>query len=204
MIPNRAVYPVTNEIVHWLHHSNLFPLEESVFLYFRTLAAVTTVIKRVEAGLLPKYAAMSALREYNERNRTRVTYEDVRDKVFANQFSDIGEWAAYTENPKTLLDAPLGNPEDLLLHAPTSLQWVVTWYPMQNTVVVFRSPHLGYRQPLRLQEDGMGLQNLFAEGLQKGSLLSYVLPPEVEAALGWLSDEELDREYSTHSGMYDR
>ena len=187
----KSVYEITPEIIEWLNH-NLFPVEESVFVHYRGIIDLVDIVDKAEAGAIVKYAALSAIREYNEENDAALTYEEIRDRSPTYIFSGAGEWAAYVDSPYATQLLVLGehdDPDMALSHAHPDINWLVVWLPQDECVVVYRSPHRGHRALAYEEEEGV------VEGLSKGPHEAYVLPPEIEASLGWGDPREILRDH---------
>jgi hypothetical protein len=181
-----SVYEVTPEIIEWLNH-NLSPLEQAVFNHYRGIQHLVRLVDKVELGRAPRYAALSALREYNARKSTSITYEEVRDRCPTYIFSDLGEWAAYMDNVQAanrILSGDFDDPMEALENAPPDINWIVLWLVSEGVVVVQRSPHTGNRE---YQDDEAAL----AAGVVRGPFPSYVLPPGIEAAMDTADPEEI-------------
>lgn len=182
----KSVYVITAELVEWLNHS-LIPMEQSVFNYYRGIRHLVSKVDRAERGVFPKYAALSAIRNYNEEHRTNLTYEEIRDRCSDFIFSDFGQWAAYMDDARAanlIIGSDHDDAGEAFENAHPDIRWIVLWLPSDNVAVVYRSPHVGRRQ---MYDEELGL----AEGLSRGGLEAYTLPPEVEASLGWSDPEEI-------------
>ena len=182
----KSVYDITAELIEWLNH-NLVPLEESVFVYYQGIRRLVSLVDRVEAGQMPKYAALSAIRDYNESEGSILTYDEIRDRSQEYIFSDFGQWAAYMDDEaaaRSVIGNRYADPGEALEKADPDISWIVLWIPSNNIAVVYRSPFHAYRAEL---DPDMGL----AAGLERGDHPAYTLPPDLEAALGWSDPEEI-------------
>lgn len=182
----KSVYDITAELVEWLNH-NLVPLEESVFVHYQGIRRLVNLVDRAEAKEMPKYAALSAIRDYNEQEGSFVTYEEIRDRRQDYIFSDFGQWAAYMDDEaatRSIIGSHHTDPNAALENADPDISWIVLWIPSNSVAVVYRSPFQAYREVL---EEDLDL----AAGLSRGTHPAYTLPPDLEAALGWSDPEEI-------------
>jgi hypothetical protein len=190
----RSVYPTTVELMEWLNHA-LVPMEQPVFEHYRGIKHLIRIVDRAEAGLLPEYAARSAIRDYNEEHCTLLTYDEIRDRCTSYVFADFGQWAAYLDSiqaQEAIIAGAYDDPEEAFTHAPTDINWIVLLLPSNHVVVVYRSPHIGYKAIY--DEDTHTV-----EGLSRGIHASYTLPPQIEASLGWADPEEITHQYRSHN-----
>jgi hypothetical protein len=186
--PYRSVYYVTPEVVEWMNQK-LSPVEESVFYHWRGVLGLVEIVDLAEAGRIPKYAALSAIRNYNEEHDTDVSFEEIRGRHSDYIFSDFGEWVVYTDNQEPIVFGEHDSPEDALTFAPESVGWIIVWLPQEGELVIYRSPHLGRRTVPETHFEWD--TRLYVDGTVKGDELSYVLPPDIEAAMGTLQEGEI-------------
>lgn len=182
----KSVYPMYPELLEWLNH-NFSPIEKSVFAHYRGMKKIVDLVRRVERGELPKYCALSALRDYNEENGTHISYEEVRNLDSTYIFSEFGEWVAYVDSKDAadrILMGEYDEPHEAFEYAPADISWLIVWIPQDCVAVVYRSPRTAFKT---VDDEGLGL----AEGLSKGNHESYTLPPELEASMGCNNPEEI-------------
>ena len=183
----QASYKLSPEILEWMNHT-LFPVEDYIFRFYRTIGRLVRLVDRAEAGEISKYAANSAIRSHNQKNRTSVTYEEILERGDMTEylFTGIGEWAAYVDSPKagnSIITGDYDDPIEAFDNADPDVNWIVLWLVQKGEVVVCRSPFVGRRA----EEEDSALTN----GVERGDVASYVLPPEVEASIGWGSADEI-------------
>jgi hypothetical protein len=187
--PHKAVFEVSPEIIEWLNH-NLTPLEQQVFMHYRGVQRLVRLVDQVEEGRLPKYAALSALRDYNEEHKSCVTYEEIRDRSPNYIFSDIGDWVAYLDNPyatNLVISGDYDEPSKAFENAHPDICWIVLWLPSENVVVVYRSPYQALRRPLNTDE----FEENLSDGLEPGTTPTYTFPPSLLAAINTVDPEEV-------------
>ena len=190
----KTIYPMTAEIVEWMNH-NLVPIEGAVFRHFRGIIKLIRIVDRVEEGRAPKYAALSAIKRYNERNQTTLTYEEVRDRTSSHVFLPAGDWAAYVDDIHASNAIITGDHDDLfdaLEHAHPDISWILLWLADKQILLVIRSPYQDYCGTFTDTD-------AYADGTEKGPLLAPTLPPEIVAAMGRCNEEEILAPYTTRS-----
>lgn len=174
----RGVYPATAALVDWLSE-NFDMLEKSSFLHIQSIRKLLPIVNAAESGRLPRYAALSALRDYNTENKTQLTYEEVRDLDCTYAFAGECPWVLLSDSTKTIvLNSDYDTPEEALTNAPSSVRFIFIWDTANDVICVYRSPHIGYRQQA-FENEGV----LFCDGESSGEVYAYLLPPEVEASL---------------------
>jgi len=180
----KTVYKMTPEILEWVSHT-LVPIDAAVFRYHRGIIKLTRQVDRVEAGRLPKYAALSAIREYNERQLTSITYDEVKNRSADYVFLPPGEWVAYVEDmdaSNKIVTGDYDDPLEALNYADADIKWILLWLPDRDIVLVYRSPYSG--------RCGM-YDETFADGSQRGPFPTPTLPPGVVAARGQMDPREI-------------
>lgn len=137
-----------------------------------------------------KFAAYSAIRQWNETHGTSFTYEEILGRTLDDYtFSDFGDWAAYTckDDQPAVVFGDYDEIETALAYAPPEVDWGVLWLTQQDIAVVYRSPytklrHVFYNEGQPLEDcDG----TLICDGLQRGTENAFVLPDEVEGSLSF-------------------
>lgn len=180
----RAVYQVSPELVDWLSN-NFSCFEESSFIHLQGIQCLTRIADEAEAGRIPTMAATYAIRNYNEEHGTELTYDEVRSRSTTHVFSGVGDACIYSEDCATLLKQDLSpGLEAILEEAPPEVRFIAVWMTSDDLVFIYRSPYEDHRVPF---EDG------FADGHTRGDALSYVLPPDIEAAMFTTGTEIIDR-----------
>ena len=177
-----GVYSVSPEVMDWLSH-NFVAMTCEGWDHFKGIGYLVNIVDRVEAEALPRNAAKSAIRDYNEDHGTRLIYEEIRDRDESFIASHTGGWVAYLESGndcRSIMSSEHDNAEAAFIDAHADIEWVLVWLVQDNEILVYRSPWVGRRKPA---EDSIWL----AEGEEKGDYPSYVLPPEIEAAM-WTCD----------------
>tara|TARA_R110002126_G_scaffold52672_16_gene143005 strand:+ start:2752 stop:3327 length:576 start_codon:yes stop_codon:yes gene_type:complete len=180
----KTIYEMTPEIVDWLSHT-LVPIEAAVFRYHRGILKLTRQVDRVEQGMQPKYAALSAIREYNEKNCTGITYDEVKNRSADYVFLPPGEWVAYVEDledSNKIVTGDYDDPLKALDYADADIKWILLWLPDRDIVVVYRSP---YEARCGLYEESI------ADGTCRGPFPAPTLPPEIVASIGHVDPREI-------------
>jgi hypothetical protein len=189
MRPAVTTYEMSTELVEWLSHLPFLPFERSTFIHFRGIAHLVRLVDDVEKGRRPRIEAVMEIRQYNEDNGTAVEYDDVLDQKSTQIYSPEGEWAVYTDKPNLILLGEHDSPYDAFDCAPPDVEWVMVWVPAKRSLgpeveeqptdelLVFRSPFIGYRTTSKSDIN-------LALGLHRGEREAYVIPPEIEAAVG--------------------
>jgi hypothetical protein len=172
----RGVYPVSQELIDWLTHT-WEALEECAFAYYRQIVNLVEMVRSAEEGRIPKYAVLAAIRDRNKEDSTSVTYEEIRDLNAQYLFSDCGQWVAFTSDPRAILLGEYDDAETAFEKAPPHINSIFVWDTEHDVVVVYRSPHVG----LRKKAESSDPEVVFGEGLDTGTVQTYVLPPEIEA-----------------------
>ena len=185
-LPWKSVYPETPSVVDWMSH-RLLPIEQRVFAHWRGIYHLVRMVRDVEdIGLGPrgKYAALSAIKEYNDDHGTCLTYNEVRDLNDNYIFSGAGDWAVFTDNKLALVLGEYDDPDEAFYFAPSNVLWVVLWLVQDQTVVVYRSPHTAYRERLNDNDfvsDGLCLSCSDYE--KPGTVQAYTLPADIEGSI---------------------
>jgi len=187
MNPARGLYPPTDALVEWLS-ANMQLIQESTFKVYRQAFSLVRVVQAVEEGKLPKYAATSAIRDYNSEFHTSFTYLEIRDLDSTFIFSDVNEDVVFTDRPFDIICGDFDNLEEALTYAPESVTFILLWSVETECLFVYRSPFIRGRKEEWATED-----KAIAWGEEKGSRETYVLPPEVEASLHSMRRGELFR-----------
>lgn len=167
---------MTDVLVDWLSN-NLEMFDETAFCHYQGIRQLVNIVKAAEEGNLPKFAAYAAIRAHNETHKTDISYTEIKNADVAFLLSDVGAWEVFTDNAKHLLLGDFDSAEDALVHAPAQVEFIAVWDP-QSDLTLYRSPHVGYREPYFTVENVE-----YGKGLVGGDLLTYVLPPEIEAAV---------------------
>lgn len=183
-MPRFGVYNERDCLVDYLNNSEqLHAFEESSFRHYTGIRALVDIVEQARSGEVPRFVAMEAIRQYNEANATRLSYDEILDRNSHNYvFSPHGEWVVYTDAAglaylqRGLHTAPF----DAFTSLPPDCAWLVLWRVVDHEMIVFRSPHIGWRMPLEGASEDDGLS---AEGLSRhGPLPTYTFPPTEEGA----------------------
>lgn len=185
----RGIYPITDALVEWASH-NLMAVEESTFHYFRGIIQLVRLVDAAEEGRIHKFAALSAIRDYNRRNNTDITYEKILERDTTYIPAEVGEWLAYVDDERPIVFGPHDDAESALSNTPDSVSIVLVWDPSYNHICVYKSPRVAPRAPIE-----EGAYAVFADGEVSGSVQTYVLPAEVEASLHAMREGELFEDY---------
>jgi hypothetical protein len=177
-VVRETIYPVTRSVVEWLNHT-LFPIEQGTFKYWRSILPLVRICDDTLKGKVPKWAALDAVNQYNALHDTSLTYEEIIGRQDYSM-SDIGEWAAYCrlEDQEALLFGECDDVIETFREAEPTIPWIVMWFTIDDSVIVFRSPHVEWREQV-------GFHNNFevCDGMAHGDLPSYVLPPDIEGSI---------------------
>ena len=124
-----------------------------------------------------KYVALSAIEEYNDRNGTTITYQDVATLSTDHLWSPEGEWVVYTDRPHELvLSCRALVEETQLADGDCRVSWILFWDVPENILTVYRSPHIDYKASIAYPS--------LTEGMSRtGDCPSFTLPPEIEGAI---------------------
>lgn len=125
-----------------------------------------------ELGKVPTYAAYAAIEQYNRRENTLITFEEVRDLDHTYIPCGAGEWVVWTDNQMLLLRGDYDEPYEAFSYAADGVGWAIA-LTTESTALVFRSPHIANRE----------ITNGTADGLTRGDAAAYILPPEIEASI---------------------
>ena len=189
--PFCSIYPATVELHEWMNWK-LVPIEEPVFKHYRGIHRLVKIVDRASSGTLPKAAAQMAIDDWNEDNGTSISFKEIENlEDPSGILYDLGQWAAYVDNldaQKKILQGDYSDPREAFEYADPSIQWIVVLLPSDGVVVVYRSPYTNYRE---YYDPECRLSN----GLRRGDLLSYTLPPQLEASLGRNDPNEILNPY---------
>ncbi len=180
-------YPMSPEIAEWVNW-NFGWIEKSAFDHWRRLGRLTNVVDAVQAGRLPRYAANSAIRDHNEQYDTNITFEEVRDRSSTFVASLEGDPVAYLDSheaTRMVMNAKSHDFIEALLEVSADVSWILLWFPADGEVIIMQSPHTDLREAESEDPGSM------SDALSRGERLSYTLPPELEASLGLLSEDEI-------------
>lgn len=194
----KTIYTMTAEILEWMNY-NLVPIEGAVFRHFRGIIKLIRLVDRVEQGHQPKYAALSAIRRYNQDHDTNITYDEVRDRVSSHVFLPAGDWAVYVDGlgaSNSIISGIHDDPIDALENADPDIKWILLWLPEKEILIVFRSPHEAYCGSFNDTPE-------YADGTSKGSVLAPTLPPEIVASMGRFDEREI-LSHHTHCRSWSR
>lgn len=186
-----AYYP-TDRLIDWLNSDALYPMEQSAFGHWLGIRNLTALVDRYLVGEVPQFVAADAIDQYNKSNGTSLTFDEIAGKYSHNFiFSQEAEWVIYTDLPGLghLIKGEHEDPVDAMEEAPPDCQWMIIWLTHTKDILVYRSPHLGWRGVVDPEGEDDGRH---AQGLAHGPLLTYTLPPEVEGSIrGELRDYHL-------------
>jgi hypothetical protein len=173
-LPNISEYPTTPALLDWLSH-HLLPIEESEFHHWRGIKALVEVVhSAVESrAVWEERAAKSAVEQYNKREGTQIKFEEVRDLDHTYIPCGAGEWVVWTDNQVLLLRGDYDEPYEAFFYASEGVNWVVVLTP-ESSALVFKSPHTAGRGEATGER---------ADGLNRGDVYAYILPPEIEASI---------------------
>ena len=181
----RGIYPITDALLDWASN-NLLSIEQSTFFYFRGIAQLIELVDAAESKRIHKFAALSAIRNYNERNNTDITYENILSRDTTYIPTGVGDWLVFTDDDAPIVFGPHDDPEAALSDTPDSVSTVLVWDPSYDHICVYKSPRIAPREQIK-SEDGV----VFADGQVGGSVQTYVLPSVVEASLYAMRQGEL-------------
>lgn len=187
MRPSRGIYEVTDALVDWMSET-LLPVEESTFVHFRQIYKLVELVQAAESGRVPRFAALSAIRDHNSEAGTSINYDEIKNLDSTYILSDYGQWVAFTDQPNAIILGEHDQAEDALEYAPDTVEIIVVWDTSEDQVIVYRSPYVANREPAEI-----GAELGYSKGWVKGNEPTYVLPPEIEAALYSLPYGELLR-----------
>jgi hypothetical protein len=184
----RGMYPDLEPLIEWLcWREDLHVINKSEWEHWRKVGHLKQICEDVVAGKTSKYAADSAIAQHNCEHGTSYTYEDVLGMVIdVNDdfvFSDCGEWALFTDGRVDLLFGDHDDVELAAYNAPDWVDWALLWNPGLGIVVVHKSPYKDRRKDFKTEHDPP-----VADGLERGNVLSYILPPHEEANLKWMEN----------------
>jgi hypothetical protein len=177
---------MTAEILEWMNHT-LVPIEGAVFRHFRGIIKLIRQVDLAEQGRQPMYAALSAIRAYNRKNKTAITYEEVRDRVSSQVFLPEADWAVYTDDLRASNSIISGRHNDILdalEDADPDISWILLWLPEKDILIVYRSPYVGFCGEFKDTSE-------YADGGSKGRLEAPILPPEIVASMGRFDPAEI-------------
>lgn len=181
-----TVYPVTANVVDWMSHT-LNPLHQSTFTYYRSMRRLLTIVDLCEAGGTTRRVADGVIKRYNRVHRAElcgreISYEEVRDRCSKYLFLEAGEkWEAYSDNPARLISGQYDNPEESFYLAAEDVNWALMWLTSEDTLIVYRSPHVGYRRQSQYSAEVIDVP--LCDGLSGGDKSSFTLPPGIEGAI---------------------
>lgn len=186
----KTVYPITPSLVEWLSE-NFLPVEKSTFEYWRRALPLVRVVNDTVHSHTPKYIALSAIEQHNELNNESLTYEEILGVSSDFIFSDFGEWTCFIEDQQVLLCGQHDNCFDAF-DFTENVDWLLVWWPLQDSLIVHRSPYIRQRNilvPEGMSEGGNGAP--ICDGLdfkgdpnhRESMLESFVLPPDVEGSI---------------------
>jgi len=177
--PTITVYPVTPSLIEWLAHT-FVPIDEAAFHYWRDRLPLLKMCRDAENGHIAMRPARAQVRKYNEQNKTSLTYEEIVG-LEDYQLYEAGEWAFFVsdkEDQLKILTGDWDNPHDAFINANPDISWGILYLPTQEYALVYRSPHKAYREESELEADIS-----ICEGMCRGSLYAYTLPPEIEGSI---------------------
>jgi hypothetical protein len=186
-LPFRASYPVTPSIVDWLS-SNFEAFERGAWEHYHGCKNLFRAVRAAEesGSHVASMIADEKIREYNEQNNTSVTRDEIQSGSVDYVMEDIGGWMAFTDDSRALLEDDHASAEVSLYCADDSVRWVIVWCGESHLIYVYRSPVLGDRV---ITDE----ESLIAEGFSKGDQETFVLPPQIEAAI-WQDIQDSLRE----------
>lgn len=179
----RAVYPAMFPLIEWLsHNEKLCVINKSEWDVWRQVGHLKRVCEDAVAGKTCRYVAESAIKKHNDECGTHYTFEEVLGMVVdmdsGFMFSDCNEWALFTDNKEAIVFGSYDDIELAAYNSPDSVSWALLWNPGHNVVVVHKSPYKDYKSSFNTDHDPP-----ISDGLERGEVLSYTLPPYEEASL---------------------
>jgi len=170
-----TTYTASISCIDWL--SNTFDtMDGSSFQFWRGCYQLVNVVSQAEEGRIHPYIAKSAIKQHNEDHGTSLSYNEVRDLCSNHIFSDVRDYLIFTNNVNALCSGEYGDAEQAVYEADERVEFAAIWVPSRNEITVYRSPHTAYKKQLR---EGC----IETDGHEKGDLLSFSLPPEIEATI---------------------
>lgn len=179
-----AIYQQTKVLVDWLSET-FHVVEAASFFHWAGLRNLTGIVDRCEEGEVPRFVADAAVRQYNSREGTNISYAEVRDRCCDYVFSGAGEWVVFTDaaGVQSLLASQTEDPHEAFCNAGINCHWLLYWDVSEGILIVYRSPYVEHRAT---HED----HECFTLGDHPGPIPSYVLPPEVRGSLRQEQQEE--------------
>tara|TARA_Y100001970_G_C14152821_1_gene813724 strand:+ start:561 stop:1163 length:603 start_codon:yes stop_codon:yes gene_type:complete len=170
-----STYPAPLSCIDWL--SNTFEaLDGSAFRFWRGCYRLVNIVNQVEDGTARREIANSAIQQHNEDHGTNLSYEEVRDLCSDHVFSPERDYLIFTNNISALCSSEYGDAEQAVYEADERVEFAAIWIPSTNEITVYRSLHTDYKHQ---KQEGC----IETDGTKKGDLLSFSLPPEIEATI---------------------
>tara|TARA_Y100000034_G_scaffold135611_2_gene208251 strand:- start:306 stop:899 length:594 start_codon:yes stop_codon:yes gene_type:complete len=165
-------------------------LDQGVFDHYKGIYSIVDLIDRAETGgTVRRLQAQSLIREYNERNGTRIGYAEVLHRCADHIPAFDGDWVVFTDNSRSILHQidPDWEIEEALYGASMDVKWAILWDPSEAVVLVYRSPVL--KDCERIDPEF-----LVAHGMSRGDVISFALPAEIEGAVRQDMDRQITPE----------
>lgn len=182
-IPCVSVYPCTPSAFDWLAHT-LWPVERKTFEHFQRARTLLDRTTDYESGTISEFVLESALRAYNTRNGTKWRKEDLLLLNSDHIWADACDWVLWTDRQESIIRAAYPNIEEAAYGAPEGVRWAVLFLPRENTLTVYRSPVVAYREELPQPDPREAVTFLPAtKGMVPGPREAFVLPPGIEGVI---------------------
>jgi len=179
-VPAIGLYPMTPGVVEWLSET-FWCIDEGMFNHFRSLEPLFRLAQAMEVGETNQFVVDAAITRFNRQHNKAVTVADLLNPDGSYVFSDIGEWVVYTDQPKDIIRGSYNRIDYALYGAAASVRWAALWNPSDNVLAVHRSHIVADRSGLTAAEFPSEFPT--ADGLQKGNLPTFALPPQMEGVI---------------------
>ena len=178
----RGVYPEAESVIDWLvHNDELVCIGKSEWDKWRQICHLKRICEDTVHERIPVYIAESAVRQFNKEHGTGHTYIEILGMLMDEDdrflFSDCNEWALFTDNRRVLILGEIDDIEDASYYAE-DVRWAILWNPSHGIVIVQKSPYIEGRCPFDTEHHPP-----IADGLRRGNVSTFTLPPHEEASL---------------------
>ncbi len=181
---NIGIYPACMTCLDYLAH-RYDALDASTYMYWYNRSPLVKVAHAFMSGQLSRRAAERIIRNYDGGEYSHILLEEITGLVDVGILSDCDDWLVFSSNFHNLIvedwaNDPLSN---LFLPGADSIQFLAFYQPIDNRILVTKSPHVEKREQAPPFTAGREDTPPYSNAMVPGHALTFVLPGEAEAAI---------------------
>ena len=181
---NIGIYPASFTCLDYLAH-RYDALDASTYMYWYNRSPLVKVAHAFMNKQLTQRAAERILRNYDDGEYAHLLLDDVVGLVDDGVFSDCDDWLVFSSDFHNLIVADWANDplSNLFLPGADSIRFLAFYQPVDNRILVTKSPHVEKRKQSPPFSVGRGDTPPYSDAMAPGHASTFVLPGEAEAAI---------------------